>query len=206
MTRRSKPEDLHPTFETLLGRGEKESLLHQRSRVIWLYGLSGSGKSTLANALERSLHAEGYATQLLDGDNVRSGLTGDLGFSDADRRENIRRVAEVARLFLDAGVVTLVSLITPRREFREMARSIVGPEDFIEIYVECSYATCARRDVKGLYAKARGGGVSAFTGKDSAFEPPSGEAALTISTDGMGVEESLAVLSGYIKPRISLDR
>ena len=144
------PENIHPTFGQLLGRESKETLLKQRGTVVWLYGLSGSGKSTLANALERRLHDEGIFTQLLDGDNIRSGLNSDLGFSDEDLRENIRRVAEVAKLFASASVVTIAAFICPRAELRVLARDIIGAKDFFEVYLECSFKTCEARDVKGL--------------------------------------------------------
>lgn len=167
--------NIHPVFDRVLPRSDKEARLRQRGRVIWLYGLSGSGKSTLAIALERRLHAEGFTTQLLDGDNVRTGLNRGLGFSDADRAENLRRVAEVAKLFAHAGIVTLCSFITPLRANRAAAREIIGADDLLSVYVKASFETCARRDPKGLYAKAAAGGVGAFTGKDSAFEPPAPE-------------------------------
>ncbi len=165
------PKNIHPTYGQLLGRKSKEALLKQRGVVIWLYGLSGSGKSTLANALERRLHDEGIFTQLLDGDNIRSGLNSNLSFSDDDRQENIRRVAEVAKLFATAGVVTIAAFICPRAELRVLARDIIGAEDFFEVYVECRFETCEQRDVKGLYAKAKAGEVKQFTGRDSVFEP-----------------------------------
>ena len=145
----SSPENIHPTFGKLLGREAKEALLNQRGLVVWLYGLSGSGKSTLANALERRLHGEGVFTQALDGDNIRTGLNSNLGFTDDDRRENIRRIAEVAKLYTSAGVVTIASFICPRIELRALARGIVGAADFLEVYVECSFETCEQRDVKG---------------------------------------------------------
>jgi len=198
-------ENIHPTHDRLLARAEKESQLHQRARVVWLYGLSGSGKSTLANALERRLHADGFATHLLDGDNVRVGLNRDLGFSDADRAENIRRVAEVAKLFVQAGVVVIAAFITPQRALRQLARGIIGAEDFVEIYVSASFETCARRDPKGLYAKAGAGQVAQFTGRDSAFEPPAaGEAALVLDTEAGPPEQSLERLHAFIVPRLRL--
>ena len=166
------PDNIHTEFHRMAKREEKEARLRQRGRVFWFYGLSGSGKSTLANALERRLMEAGFVTKILDGDNVRSGLNSDLGFSDADRAENIRRIAEVARLFLDAGCVVLTSFITPKRALRERARDVVGPDDFQPVYVRASFEACAERDVKGLYAKAAEGGVKHFTGRDSAFEPP----------------------------------
>ena len=198
-------DNLHPIFERVLSRVEKEKRLKQRARVIWLYGLSGSGKSTLAVGLERKLHAEGFTTHLLDGDNVRTGLNRGLGFSDADRAENIRRVAEVAKLFAQAGVVTLCSFITPSRLLRAAAREIIGVDDFIEIYVKASYEVCAIRDPKGLYAKAGAGGVSQFTGRDSGFEPPvEGDAVLIIDTEAEGVEASLARLHAHVLPKIQI--
>ncbi|HSI07389.1 MAG: adenylyl-sulfate kinase [Rariglobus sp.] len=197
-------DNLHPIFDRVLGRTEKEGKLRQRGRVIWLYGLSGSGKSTLAIALERRLHAEGVTTHLLDGDNVRIGLNRDLGFTDADRSENIRRIAEVAKLFVQAGVVVIASFITPHRAHRQLARSIIGAGDFIEVYIAASFETCAKRDPKGLYAKAKAGGVQQFTGKDSSFEPPTVEDidALTIDTEAGPAEASLVQLHAAVFPRI----
>ena len=202
----SLPENIHPTFGELLGREAKEALLKQRGLVVWLYGLSGSGKSTLANALERRLYEEGVFTQVLDGDNIRTGLNSNLGFSDEDRRENIRRVAEVAKLLAGAGVVTIASFICPRNELRAMARGIIGQADFLEVYIECSFETCEQRDVKGLYAKAKAGGVKQFTGRDSAFEPPEPREAadLILNTDEQGEGESLEQLYRAVNPRVAL--
>lgn len=199
------PENIHPEFERMLKRPDKERLLEQRGVVVWMYGLSGSGKSTLANALERRLHEEGLLTQVLDGDNIRSGLNRNLGFTVEDREENIRRIAEVARLFLDLGVVTIASFITPLRGFRAMAREIVGPDDFVEVFVKASFETCQQRDVKGLYAKAQAGGVQHFTGKDSSFEEPLPEDhALIIDTDGQPLEHGLTGLLEAVRPRIQV--
>ncbi len=198
------PENIHPEFARMLGRTAKESLLRQRGIVVWLYGLSGSGKSTIANALERKFHAAGFLTQILDGDNIRSGLNRNLGFSDADREENIRRIAEVARLFLNAGVITLASFITPRRDLRELARSTVGPEDFVEVYVRASFDTCAQRDVKGLYAKAASGQVANFTGKDSGFEEPV-KADLILDTETTPLDDCVTTLHNLILPRITTE-
>ncbi len=201
----STPDNLHPIFDRVLGRSEKEAKLKQRGRVIWLYGLSGSGKSTLAIALERRLHAEGVTTHLLDGDNVRTGLNRDLGFTDADRSENIRRISEVAKLFVQAGVVVIAAFITPQRAHRQLARSIIGTDDFLEVYVSASFDTCAVRDPKGLYAKARAGGVQQFTGRDSSFEPPSTEDrdVLVIDTEAGPADASLAQLHSAVLPRIT---
>ncbi len=195
--------NLHPTFDRMLPREAKEALLGQRGLVIWLYGLSGSGKSTLAHLLERKLHEEKIFTKVLDGDNVRTGLNHNLGFSDDDRRENIRRVAEVAKLFSDAGVVTITSFITPRNELRAIARDIIGDDDLLEVYVKASFETCAERDVKGLYAKARAGEVKQFTGKDSAFEEPD-RADLVIDTEAESETDSLAKLHEVVSGRVRL--
>jgi len=198
-------DNIHPIFDRVLGRSEKETRFKQRARVIWLYGLSGSGKSTLAVALERRLFAEGFTTHLLDGDNVRSGLNRGLGFTDADRVENIRRVAEVAKLFAQAGVVTICSFITPLNGLRQSAREIVGADDFFDVYVKASFETCARRDPKGLYAKAGAGGVKQFTGKDSAFEEPAADGvSLVIDTEAESPEASLERLHAAVRPKISL--
>jgi adenylylsulfate kinase len=200
----SDATNLHPIFDRVLSRADKEGLLAQRGGVIWLYGLSGSGKSTLGIALERRLHAEGFATQLLDGDNIRTGLNRGLGFGDADRTENIRRIAEVAKLFAHAGVVTLCSFITPLHAHRTLARDIIGSADLLEVYVKASFETCSRRDPKGLYAKASAGGVGQFTGKDSAFEEPAGDAfdTLLIDTEAASPEACLDTLHAAVLPRI----
>jgi len=200
----STPENIHTEFHRMLGRDAKEAQLKQRGHVFWFYGLSGSGKSTLANALERKLSEHGYVTKILDGDNIRSRLNADLGFSDEDRQENIRRIAEVARLFLDAGIVVITSFITPKRELRAKARKIVGAGDLTPVYIEASFETCAERDVKGLYAKAAAGGVKDFTGKDSSFESPeSGDPDWTITTDNQSEEESLNTILEKVLPLIN---
>jgi len=200
------PENIHPTFGQLLGREAKEAMLNQRGLVVWLYGLSGSGKSTLGAALERRLYEEGVFTQVLDGDNIRTGLNNNLGFSEEDRLENIRRIAEVAKLLSRAGVVTITSFICPRNELRAIARKIVGSEDFLEVYVECSFETCEQRDVKGLYAKAKAGLLKQFTGKDSSFEAPEPRsvADLILNTDNQTEGESLEQLFQAVRPRVTL--
>ena len=188
-------DHIHPEFHRMLGRADKERLLGQRGRVYWLYGLSGSGKSTIANAFERQLHARGLLTQILDGDNIRTGLNANLGFSDADRAENIRRIAEVAKLYLHTGVVAIASFICPTRALRQLARAVVGPDDFVEVFVKASFETCARRDPKGLYAKADAGQIARFTGRDSAFEEPLPEdGTLVLDTEALTLEECVAVL------------
>ena len=197
------PENIHPVFDRVLSRRDKETRLRQRARVVWLYGLSGSGKSTLAAALERRLHADGFATHLLDGDNVRTGLNRDLGFSDTDRGENIRRVAETSKLFVQAGIIVINAFITPTRALRELARGIIGAEDFLEVYVEASWETCTRRDPKGLYAEVDLGQIKQFTGHDAPFEPPE-QADLVINTDHEPVERSLERLYSFVVPRLRL--
>jgi adenylylsulfate kinase len=199
----STPENIHTEFHRMLGRDAKEAQLRQRGHVFWFYGLSGSGKSTLANAVERKLTERGIYTKILDGDNIRSGLNSDLGFSDEDRQENIRRISQVARLFLDTGMVVFTSFITPKRDLRAAAAEIVGADDFTPVYVQASFETCAERDVKGLYAKAAAGGVKHFTGKDSSFEEPAdGGADWVISTDSQTEEESINELIERILPLI----
>jgi adenylylsulfate kinase len=195
------PTDLHPIFGSMLSRREREDNLRQRAQTFWLYGLSGSGKSTLANTLERRLFAEGFTTQLLDGDNLRLGLNRDLGFDPADRAENIRRAAEAAKLFVQAGIVVISAFITPTRALRELARTIIGADDFIEVYVEAMKQTCARRDPKGLYAKADRGGVPQFTGYDAPFEPPA-HAGIVITTDREPIEKSAERLYLFARPRL----
>ena len=153
-------------------KAARAALKHQAPRCIWFTGLSGSGKSTLANLLEKRLHAKGLHTYTLDGDNVRHGLNRDLGFTEADRVENIRRVAEVARLMVDAGLVVLVAFISPFRAERRMARELFAAGEFVEVFVDAPLAECERRDTKGLYAKARRGELANFTGIDSPYEPP----------------------------------
>ena len=196
-------DNIFPELSRFLGRGARETLLGQRAKVIWLYGLSGSGKSTLATALERKLHAEGRLTAVLDGDILRTGLNRGLGFSDDDRRENIRRAAEVARLFLQTGVVTIASFITPTRALRNLARQIVGEDDFLEVYVSASFEACAQRDRKGLYAKADQGKIPQFTGRDSSFEAPD-KADLVIETEKETPEESLQKLASFLAARIKV--
>jgi adenylylsulfate kinase len=159
-------------YETAVNQQLRSALKKQRPVVIWLTGLSGAGKSTIANALETELLALGKHTYLLDGDNVRTGLCGDLGFSDQDRKENIRRIAQVANLFTDAGLIVIVAFISPFRDDRRLAREIIGSDKFVEVFIDTPLAECERRDPKGLYVKARSGLIKNFTGLDSVYEPP----------------------------------
>jgi len=195
--------NIHPEFHRFLNRHDKEVLLRQRGIVVWLYGLSGSGKSTIANAVERVLHQQGRVTVILDGDNLRSGLNANLGFSDEDRLENIRRIAEMAKVFVSQGIITLVSAITPRGELRDLARGLLG-EDLFEVYVQATYETCEKRDVKGLYAKAARGEIAHFTGKDGSFEPPQ-HPALVLNTETASIQDAAFELLEAIQDRISLN-
>lgn len=182
-------DNIHPEFSRQLGKEKKEALLDQQGSVLWLCGLSGSGKSTLANALERTLHEEGKYVIILDGDNLRSGLNADLGFSDNDRDENIRRTAEVAKILSDNGAIVILSLITPQEKFRTKAREIIG-DSYREIYIKADFDTCQKRDVKGLYAKQAKGEIKNFTGAGSNFiEPVNPD--LVIDTDNLTEEASL---------------
>lgn len=196
-------ENIHPIFDRLLSREEREDRLQQRAKVLWLTGLSGSGKSTIAQGLEHRLFAEGYFPQVLDGDNIRTGINNNLGFSPEDRQENIRRIAEVAKLYLDSGVIVLCSFISPTKEIREQAEEIIGKEDFLEIFIDTPLEVCEARDVKGLYAKARRGEIKDFTGIDAPYEAP--EAAfLTVPTKDMTVEDAVTQVYTALLPVITL--
>lgn len=194
---------IYPIFDKMMGRPDKEGLLKQRSTMIWFTGLSGSGKSTVAIALERELHRRGFLCRILDGDNIRSGINNNLGFSPADRMENIRRIAEVARLFIDSGIITIAAFISPDNRMREMAARIIGEDDFLEVFVDTPLAVCEQRDVKGLYAKARRGEIKEFTGISSPFEEPQ-HPALRLDTSVLGIEQSVEKLLALVLPKINL--
>jgi adenylylsulfate kinase len=194
---------IHPIFDRLLQREDREKRLNQRSKVLWLTGLSGSGKSTIAQLLERELYNKGYFAQVLDGDNIRAGLCNNLGFSEEDRSENIRRIAEAAKLYLHSGVISINSFISPTIEIRKMAAEIIGPDDFIEIYINAPLEVCEARDVKGLYAKARQGIIKGFTGIDQPYEAPVNPA-LEIRTDKCTIEEAVTRIYEFIGPKIQL--
>lgn len=163
---------IYPIFDKMMSREDKEQLLGQRGIMIWMTGLSGSGKSTVAIGVERELHKRGILCRILDGDNIRSGINSNLGFSAEDRRENIRRIAEIGKLFVDTGIVTIACFVSPVEELRQMAREIIGEKDFREVYIATPLSECERRDVKGLYARARRGEVKDFTGISAPFEAP----------------------------------
>ena len=168
----AKATNIYPIFDRMMTRSDKEQLLRQRGLMIWFTGLSGSGKSTVAIAVERELHNRGILCRILDGDNIRNGINSNLGFTPEDRQENIRRIAEVSRLFVDTGIVTLAAFISPTHQARQMARDIIGQEDFIEVYISTPLEVCEQRDVKRLYAKARQGLIPNFTGISAPFEAP----------------------------------
>ncbi|MGA0900515.1 MAG: adenylyl-sulfate kinase [Luteolibacter sp.] len=193
-------ENIHTEFHRFLTREDKENLLNQRGIVVWMCGLSGSGKSTIAKAAERVLHQEGHFTTIHDGDNLRSGLNANLGFSNDDRFENIRRFSELAKLFVQQGVITFVSAITPTEELRNLAHDILG-DDMFEVYIKASYETCEKRDVKGLYAKAARGEIDDFTGKQSIFMEPSSPD-LILDTEVISIKDGTSVLLEAIRQRI----
>lgn len=197
----SNAKNIHPISHRLVQRSEREELLHQRAKVFWMTGLSGSGKSTLAIALQRALQEAGKLAYVLDGDNVRGGLNNNLGFSEEDRKENIRRIAEASKLFADAGVIVICSFVSPTVEIRALAKTIIGENDFREIFVNASLEACEARDVKGLYAKARKGEINDFTGIHQPFEAPTAPA-LEIRTDQTTAEESFQQLLIFVNREI----
>jgi len=192
---------IHPIFDRTLQREDKELLLSQKSKVLWFTGLSGSGKSTLAIALEQKLYEYHFFTKLLDGDNIRVGINNNLGFSDKDRQENIRRIAEISKLFLQDGIITINSFVSPTKDIRELAKNVIGENDFNDIYVKASLEICEKRDVKGLYAKARKGEIKDFTGISAPFEEPLNPN-ITINTGELTIEESIEQIWKYIYPII----
>lgn len=196
-------DNIHPIFEQLLERRDREQRLRQRSKVIWLTGLSGSGKSTIARHLERQLFEEGYFPQVLDGDNIRSGINNNLGFSMDDRQENIRRIAEVSKLYLHSGIICINSFISPTQAIRALARDIIGAEDFLEIYINAPLEVCEARDVKGLYRKARKGEIKGFTGIDAPYEIPENPA-LEIKTEKLTIARSCEQILNFVRPLIRI--
>lgn len=189
------------TRQHKIGKNERVKLLGQRPLVIWFTGLSGSGKSTLAGLVEEALYKQGFKTMLLDGDNIRKGLCSDLGFDEAGRKENIRRIGELCKLFNESGLVTITAFISPFREDRRLVRSLIDPAEFIEVYLSSPLEVCEERDPNGLYKMARRGDLGNFTGIDSPYEAPE-NAELNIDTSIMSVEESVAVILKFIMDRI----
>jgi adenylylsulfate kinase len=200
-----KLQHIYPTESLKLDRDSKEKQLNQRAKVIWMTGLSGAGKTTLSYAVEAALHSQGYFVQTLDGDNVRTGINKNLGFSDADRYENIRRIAEVSKLFVNCGIITIASFISPTNEIRKMAKSIIGSEDFIEIFVNAPLDVCESRDTKGLYRKARLGEIKEFTGINAPYESPV-QPELEVRTDLLTIDESTKKIIDFLLPLIWRNR
>ena len=198
---KEEKENIFPIFDDILQRKDKESLLNQKSKAVWMTGLSGSGKTTIAKGVERHLHSQKILNQLLDGDNIRVGISNNLSFSPKDRTENIRRIAEVSKLFLNCGIVTLNCFVSPTIEMRKMAKNIIGADDFIEIYINASIDTCEKRDVKGLYKKARNGEIKNFTGIDSQYEKPNNPS-LEINTSQLSIEESIEIILKNVLPQL----
>jgi len=194
---------IYPNFEHLISRFEREIRLGQKAKVLWFTGLSGSGKSTIATGVERKLFELGYFVQVLDGDNIRSGLNSNLTFSAEDRTENIRRIAEVAKLYLNSGIIAICSFISPTKAIRELAKSIIGAEDFIEIFVDTPLEICESRDVKGLYKKARAGEIKNFTGLDAPFERPESPE-LRLKTAEKEIALSVDEVLQFILPKINI--
>jgi adenylylsulfate kinase len=196
--------NIHSVFDEIISRSEKESFLNQKACVVWMTGLSGSGKTTLAKYLERKLLRDNFFSKLLDGDNVRTGVNYGLSFSAEDRKENIRRIAEVSKLFLDCGVICINSFVSPTQEIRNQAKSIIGEENFVEVYVNTPLEECEKRDVKGLYARARAGEIQNFTGISAPFEVPS-HPAIEIETKGKSIEQCGNELFNKLLPLIKFE-
>ena len=192
---------IHPVFDQILGREDKERMLEQRGCALWFTGLSGSGKTTIARHVEQEIAGKGVLTQVLDGDNIRTGINNNLGFGEEDRVENIRRIAEVTKLFVHCGIVTLNCFISPTREMRQMAKDIIGADDFIEVFVDRSLDECEARDVKGLYKKARAGEIPNFTGIHEPFESPL-DPDVRLRTEHADVQQCVEQVLNYVLPRI----
>lgn len=198
---KKQDNNIFPVFDKILKRSDKEKLLKQHSKVIWMTGLSGAGKTTIAKHLDEELYKKGFVAQILDGDNIRSGINNNLTFSGEDRYENIRRIAEVSKLFMNCGIIIINSFISPTEEIRKMALEVIGQENFIEVFVNAPLSVCESRDTKGLYAKARKGEIKNFTGIDSPFELPL-NADVEVNTDVQTIEESVQQLINYLTPHI----
>jgi adenylylsulfate kinase len=194
-------QNIHPIFDQLLSKSDKEQFLNQSAKLIWLTGYSGSGKSTIANGIEKALFAKGYFVQVLDGDNIRSGICNNLGFSEEDRMENIRRISEVAKLFVNAGIITVCSFVSPTESIRQVAADVLG-ENYVSVFIDTPLELCEKRDVKGLYKKARAGEIKNFTGIDAPFEAPLNPS-LVIKTAEQSIEESVAQVLNFVIPLIS---
>ena len=194
------PDNIYTTFDKLLQREDKQDMLKQNGLVVWMTGLSGSGKTTIAVALEKMLASKGVLTQVLDGDNIRSGINNNLGFTEEDRKENIRRISEVSKLFVNCGIVTINCFVSPTKDIRQQAKNILGT-DMVEVFVNTPFEECEKRDVKGLYAKARAGEIKNFTGLDAPFEAPENPF-VEIITVGHSVDECAKQIYDAVLPLI----
>ena len=190
-------DNLFSTNHELIPKTEMEKLLKQRGICLWLTGLSGSGKTSIANYVAKKLHAKGFLTKVLDGDNIRLGINKNLSFSEADRMENVRRTAEISKLFVDCGIITICCLVSPKKNMRTLAKEIIGKKNFYEIFISTSLEDCEIRDTKGLYKKARSGELLNFTGISSPYEEPVGPS-LNISTKENNIEESSKILYNFV--------
>jgi adenylylsulfate kinase len=199
---KNEGRNIFSVFDELLQQEDKEKLLGQKGVTLWMTGLSGSGKTTIAKVLEKKLHQQKFLTQILDGDNIRAGINNNLGFSPEDRTENIRRIAEVSKLFNHCGVITINCFVSPTIEIRNAAKSIIGDDSFIEVFINTPIEVCEARDVKGLYAKARKGEIKDFTGIDAPFEAPKNPE-LNILTEGKSPEENAEEIINFLIPKIS---
>ena len=196
--------NLFSITKELISREEKEKLISQKGLCIWLTGLSGSGKTTIATNVSHRLHKQGYITQVLDGDNIRLGINKNLSFSIEDRLENVRRTAEIAKLFIQNGIITICCLVSPTEEIRELAKKIIGQKDFFEVFIDTSIEECEKRDTKGLYKKARLGEIQEFTGISSPYEIPENPE-ITIDTGNIGLTDSVQKIINYLDKKFDID-
>ncbi len=194
-------ENIFPVFDKIISKEKKEKLLNQKGKVVWLTGLSGSGKTTIALQLEKELYKLGFLVQILDGDNIRAGINNNLSFSEDDRTENIRRIAEVSKLFLNCGVITINCFVSPTIKMRQIAEKIIGKENYYEIFINADLETCEKRDVKGLYKKARNGEIKNFTGIDSEYEKPNNPS-LEVSTSQLSIDQSIEIILKNVLPQL----
>ena len=194
-------ENIFPVFDKIISKEKKEKLLNQKGKVVWLTGLSGSGKTTIALQLEKELYKLGFLVQILDGDNIRAGINNNLSFSESDRTENIRRIAEVSKLFLNCGIITINCFVSPTIKMRQIAEKIIGKENYYEIFINADLETCEKRDVKGLYKKARNGEIKNFTGIDSEYEKPNNPS-LEVNTSQLSIEESIEIILKNVLPQL----
>ena len=194
-------ENIFPVFNKIISKEKKEKLLNQKGKVFWLTGLSGSGKTTIALQLEKELFKLGFVVQILDGDNIRAGINNNLSFSENDRNENIRRIAEVSKLFLNCGIITINCFVSPTIKMRQSAKKIIGKENYYEIFINADLETCEKRDVKGLYKKARNGEIKNFTGIDSKYEKPINPS-LVIKTAQLSIDQSIEIILKNVLPQI----